>query len=653
MISGCDALSNQTPAPDFAHQASTLVTPSGVAFSQSSSNQILESAIDPNDSYILANFTVQPTPPADNPLGLTFPVESHRVETGYTTGGDIVFTDYRTDPPANPLTDLVDEVRTVRMIGYDVLMYDVNGQPYPIEDPNLVASVQELLEEDGTQVTDGFVLDELAPPAAGGPAESSAASADVRVLRTAQGGRLETVTRTQGRRQRTEKTYKRKGNVYVLESLTTTLEDERGRVAGGVTISVSNVSWKRNAGKDTGRRSRRGQPMRPRPNSGGQHALSECDPARPGVVPEWCEDTPIGGGTGYDPCPHSQNGPRLAFQHGILSNGSAWGNTTPGDVMSDVRCAFNHTGSVALSMPQSGLGSHRSQIDHFKSNSQIFPGVNAVLVGHSQGGIVLRRTAQEWQQANAASPGSAPTALAVVTLNTPHTGALIADNLSDPVKQVAFTGAFLSLAPLAVWVPARFRPSVGVLVGGLYMGPPPFNDGTAWGSPAIQDLKQQSASVETMNAGYESFYRIGIRNTPSKRWGAFRLAGDADREGGGAIRVRKAQNTYSTMKTLSFAGMFIPTAGWLASAAAITVMVLMNASDAALALMSSGFRTSDGIVTGAAQVYPNTPGRYTPVNYNVINAVSHTGVQRSNEAAEAVVRLLTQSDQNLPQRSQP
>ena len=601
MLAGCDA-----------HPSDNAVV--GPGGSGPLANYSPDPEIHPDDSYFLAVVDQQGSTTVQSDIPITHPVtgvvsneltvqhepETQRVEGGYSYDGRIIQVLDQTDSMADPLTTPVNSTRRTRSVDDYVTRYDQFGQSQPTD--------HEYVQSAGfggpssEQVTDGLVIDAasvdalaeltataepLAPASGPRAAVKRVRPDEIQITNQlssedfAMGGAAKD-GREPERRGESVRTFRRRGQKYVLEeeAITTTHRTGTTNIRQRQVSRVRLVRYHENARKDRERRERRRG--RPQPTEWTvQQDVDNCvvgspEPCEPPPPPE---DPPPGEGTA--PCPKATSGVNVLFQHGILSSGQAWWRMEPW-----IRCSFltNSHATPSISWTPS-IPVQRAELEWY-----LAPGTETVLIGHSNGGLVVRSLAQ-WAQVNA--PGRVR---GVITIDSPNRGAVVAIN-----AQVA--ESFL----------------MG-LAGGAGMvfdlvGWHPFWEDDVPGSPFL---------IRTNNFS-ESFTRVGIQTHTPKRWVAWRIFWTPSYcvpeswcgERAVAARIQEKYDRHRHYARFWYRP-------WQ-SAPAGASMLVMNGLDAVWnSLTAPALLTTDGFIHGPGQVYPDAQR-----NRLINNGDSHVGATRS------------------------
>jgi pimeloyl-ACP methyl ester carboxylesterase len=198
------------------------------------------------------------------------------------------------------------------------------------------------------------------------------------------------------------------------------------------------------------------------------------------------------------------SGRNVVFQHGICSDAGTWNGMRP-RVSDRFYVATEQAYSVNDAAPL------WYQALELEGKLRASGTRDNVVVGHSQGGLVARRTAQ--MESGLVS--------GVVSISSPHTGAMIADFTPKEA-----TGALVdAVARLGGYCLLPGCGTIGHVANELpyrYFSPP--NDGDM---PARLDNQRGSPFLDSLNSRYEPFRRAGIENDAGPRFSWARLIGDA------------------------------------------------------------------------------------------------------------------------------
>lgn len=196
------------------------------------------------------------------------------------------------------------------------------------------------------------------------------------------------------------------------------------------------------------------------------------------------------------------SGAPVVWQHGICSEGGTWNGMRP-MIDGTHRILYEQVYSL------NSLDSLEGQTIDLEGRVAARGIGGNVVVSHSQGGLIARRLGQRRPDLVSG----------VITIGTPHQGALIAQNGPD-------------------WVADQIASAVGNLcVGGImcpYLEEVLSLTGSgflAWGlgqaAPVVIDDRPGSVFINRLNGTHESFRRASIQVSVPVRWALFRVIGDA------------------------------------------------------------------------------------------------------------------------------
>lgn len=503
------------------------------------------------------------------------PNESVYIETGYGNDGQLRFNLY-SNGDDNPR--LPDPPARVRTVGNYVSVHDqwgslleeysfndyLEGAGFPGGDLSVGSPRGTIYDPGG-----GTCLQEPCPTGgtmsvatAGG--EVSKKSEDVLIITTRLGaGRAGVQAASAGEEGATVRTFRKRlvptaiaaGNQpqrpgssarWVIESVerTATFPTPTGPARMRTRTTYRFLAAHVNPGNDRRRDEILAQPPKPKPMPGAQAARSAGARAtEANQVNANSYDEP-----GIDLCKtNNENyartvypgGASLVYQHGFCSGAATW---------SAMRDRVPETHFVGVEQgyslnPDQQIDVQTSDLEARLSAQGV--GGN-VVVAHSQGGLIARRLGQRRPDLVSG----------VVTIGTPHEGALIASNppyviqdqLRNAVGDICFGDLMCELS-LAVVREANAK-FVGYGVGAAV--------------PLAGDVQRGSPLLQSLNGQYETFRRASIRNIVPVRFTLFRLIGDgrSDRSKlyseaplGGRTWVRNANRVYDAGRVLQHLAM--------------------------------------------------------------------------------------------------
>jgi pimeloyl-ACP methyl ester carboxylesterase len=323
--------------------------------------------------------------------------------------------------------------------------------------------------------------------------------------------------------------------------------------------------------------------------------------------------------------PHTR---RVAFQHGFLSGACTWrwmtqqlGPLTPVRVVSNTP----------------SLSPYESQAQILRDNVSSVAGHGWVFIGHSNGGVVSRYSAQTYRTPQ-------QLARAVITLNSPHSGAqaMATGVITAAALRTFYNGLFRVGGPLTTVfgsIGSRKTPLDLVLEPGSLprqMSP---------GSPFLGGLNTRSES---------HFRRYAIRSEIKKEWVTARVYCDVmhapTSEGvpGGRRCVRDVKRTITRLKwRAAFTGLLSIGAA-ISGIGAASAPSLMYASIFDAGVVSAAYVAdwwwksvwgypSDGIVPMSSQNWATVSSQNTVL---IGDADSHVGSTRSDKVRTELTRFL-------------
>jgi len=588
-------------------------------------------------------------------LDLSAPPVRYAIHAGYTDAGAFAYNQVALDPPGDPRTSAVSRIREVRVRGGAVYLYDASGRA-TLGTASGEVGLHRVLgttDADPLGVLGGVVLSAL--PSPGMQTSRDGGSVSVTAVREEAGrvtieGTLVSPDPADGPSPYRRVYARQSDGRYALSEARIAVNEGAGGVQldGELVIRVEQLAWTEYAGA---------------PERSGSAVWGAAANRAPSVPP-WCQspspdggtvDTdPLGqcpdaGGGGHTPpsnpnpptCAPVAGGANVAYVHGILSDGGAWGDPTRNNqVRGRLRCRLQVAHDMAPSLSLAGglgLGSHADQATVLRGEVIGSQRSDHILVGHSQGGLISRRAAQAF--AADEDPGRVR---AVVTVGTPHHGAFVAEAASTtwgllqvigPLNTVDTRYGSNAVCALLTQPGCRLVRDAATSLAVSFLGAIAL-------SPAMHDLTPTSVTLSGINAVAELFPRYGIQHYIDQRFAFVEVGGDLFPGNPG----RGARAAVELAHNLSLAGAFIGVVlGFLGAPWAVGVSVHLiravfaaNAADAAWKLITA--RTdprSDGVVQGASQVYPGAL-----LNRASLDPSSHTAQNDSERSAEDIFRVL-------------
>lgn len=434
-----------------------------------------------------------------------------------------------------------------------------------------------------------------------------------------------------GRRGQLRKFYKKRDQQWVL----LTEDEQTEQTLGSATLKSkihrdhTKYVFHSNAEKDKARAEWKKNHTAARPirASGGDPLARFTRPriTAPGVaqnarmsVPQARPDYFVDGGPGQG----------LVLVHGVISDETTWSRMEPwltGDLS---QYAFSRILVPSLNWRQP----IRDQAADLEGRASVV-GPNALFIGHSLGGLVSRRTGQ----ANLVQ--QEPLVKGVVTIDSPHQGAIIAkalnfvdyQNLINNLRSSAFI-KYCNKTAIACILDAAAAQS---MVTDLSIAFSPSNGSAA-------DLRPGSSSVQSFNSAYEPFIRGGIQNRIEGRFKWARLYGDKDHlpeePWGGRWDQRLTSQFFLTMRHCHNAWWLGPGLTGPCGLVYSTILHLDQSFERHIDPSQAG---SDGIVTVPSQNYPNTPSNSgAPRNFILLDGDSHVGALKTAAVRDGVLNQI-------------
>jgi pimeloyl-ACP methyl ester carboxylesterase len=312
--------------------------------------------------------------------------------------------------------------------------------------------------------------------------------------------------------------------------------------------------------------------------------------------------------------------------HGMLSSGNTWDRMEPW-LNRDFRFGTELTPSYDSTSSLSSQGT--TLVNNINTNG----GTGYILIGHSQGGLISRYAAQQYQKANQLQT----TVKGVVTVDTPHKGA----NLIRSGSSLSPDLQYLGLA-LWYWVGCQNLGDNGAcfLAWMVYNSGPYIGKGfdIVSGFPDLRDMTPGSTFLTSLNGYNENFIRAGIVGNTSQRWNLSRLAWDflAPYDGievfcdptyypeggcgervvasvvGGAYDIVEALLAFAILEQI-----FDPNGNYIPDIIEYSgILFLMDGIDFYwnFAVTGGFYDSSDAIVQSTSQNYPSLSATQYPIN---------------------------------------
>jgi pimeloyl-ACP methyl ester carboxylesterase len=574
-------------------------------------------------------------------LNTATPTQALHSESGYNSTGTLVYNEYRQVPTDDPTETPVDPTARIQVVGSDVTVYENSGEVTRSTevDPSEPA-LAELGPLDGAQVTRALVLDYDPVNGTAAYSKSAATTPGERMSSVRIGTDRVRLSMTSSESlplplrntapthaahvSKVDRTYRKNGDKWVLEEVATSdrIETDKGRIETRQSFRLKNVHWHFNRGRDAERSARR-ERMSAQPAPVATAPRHSIQPGDDCLVDEFgnpCQPTdpppPDDGGSGSTEevpvaCSNADPGePGVLFQHGIFSAGRTW-RSLPYRLGTDLYMGCKFTPNLSSTDRLADQSAEQVARIRGYGHGSLF------LIGHSQGGLISRYTAQH-------QPGLVR---GVITLGTPHHGAPI--TLTSRIVIGAVLAIPAAAALNGCTVPKGFRCSLAYTAVAAI--PVLATRGVDGAVPAFVDLRPGSDFQHNLNQTPESFPRVGIASHADRFLVELRIQGDQeDKPDAGRDAVHDG-------KVKLAANVACGAVGWLigfttqakkcalTAGGTIAIDLIWNA-------MVSGFGKSDGIVPAGSQVYPNALRDITMKN----KAPSHTGETNSEESRGAI-----------------
>ncbi|HEX5725099.1 MAG TPA: alpha/beta hydrolase [Longimicrobiaceae bacterium] len=617
-----------------------------------------EPSMDPADTYVSMESDVQSTttvtlaqPVYDASTGqpttqLTFTGanDSRTIEAGYDYYDRVLSNTYRKPDGVNGEYGVADPVRTIKTVGSDYNQYDAGGSFVPADKPDGAVHTSPLTvlgPLQGVSITQGIVIEDASSDP-GTPRPQSTGGLDGEVDFPNQGTMritsplfgetsvlgapaIQSADASRPNQGTLTRTYKRHGKNWVLQEVVSeaTASTSEATFTTREVTRLRNVRFRINKEKEA----KRQKTTRERAEAAGPQGRQASSSSQLQSVQRPCEQSyltelcsPIGPGREPEPYtpPPPPAGSNVVFQHGIFSNAGTWARMDP---WLSQRFYFNTKLVPSLSSTDRLYNQATDLIGRISATGQN----NFVLVGHSQGGLISRSVAQR----------RGDLARGVVTIGSPHQGALLARNgrtaladfLNGQLNRLYFgcSSPYQDPGCYVAWFISNYAIDQ-VLQYAI--------DAAV---PAQIDLQPGNAFVGQLNSTPEYFTRVGIQSYADKRFILARLGGDAfcnpESGCGGRAFASYAQWAYNGFVGCSVIASLLGywnTAYWCAY-----ISRRMDDVDRGWDQLTAPGMTSDGIVQGPSQVYPNANRQY-PIN----GGDSHVGETKSDKTRDRLITTL-------------
>jgi pimeloyl-ACP methyl ester carboxylesterase len=334
------------------------------------------------------------------------------------------------------------------------------------------------------------------------------------------------------------------------------------------------------------------------------------------------------------------SGKTLVLQHGFFSDGRTWDRMRPW-----LRTDMVFQNLVVQTTNWWNLYEDQAAELHrdIASNTS---SQGAILIGHSNGGMVARSLARDPLIGNERQPTGyvRPADIrGVITIGTPHWGAPLAKHLNSVNRLFRWGGdaAILMCGWTTTYGCQNFYNISNSSLRNVFLaltGP----------VPVMSEMQPRSAYHTQVNGLPEtSFSKYGIESYLWKKWLPWRLFGDAycyeDSPCGGSAQVKKIDKIYHHDISCSItSGLLF---NWRTAAKCAADAVFLRAADN----LYGGWVewSGDGIVPGWSQRYPNIP---TTDIFQIFDGPAHWGEtsdKRVGQRVESILRTHFQVPQTV------
>ena len=452
--------------------------------------------------------------------------------------------------------------------------------------------------------------------------------------------------------QQVTRDYEKKDGEWQLkhQMYETFVEHSAGKARHAMHLTVQSRRYHRNAALDAKRAKLRREAdsvaaASPRggkaPGATASLLLSGCNST---VALRPCDDPTYGGTTTTDPPAPDQtfvqpvsyhdrlsSGMTVVLQHGFFSDGRTWGRMRPwlkqDMVLSNIETMTTYWPNL---YEDQAAELHRDIADSISPQG-------AVLIGHSNGGMISRSLARNPNIGNERQPDRYVTPAnikGVITIGTPHWGAPAAKHLRSINRLFRWgnDAAILLCSWTTTYGCQNFTYIANSTMRNAFVA-------LAGNVPVMSQMQPNSAYHNQVNSLPESSFRkFGIESYLWKKWLPWRLYGDEycyeDSPCGGSAQVRKIDKIYHHDISCSItSGLLL---SWKTAAKCAADALFLRAADN----LYGGWVewSGDGIVPGWSQHYPNVP---TTDIYQIFDGPAHWGEtsdKRVGQRVEAVLR---------------
>lgn len=377
-----------------------------------------------------------------------------------------------------------------------------------------------------------------------------------------------------------------------------------------------------------------------RPGTAASMLLTGCNSA---LAIRPCDNPTYGGTTTSDPPAPDQTfvqpvsyhdklsaGMTVVLQHGFFSDGRTWGRMRPwlkqDMVLSNIETMTTYWPNL---YEDQAAELHRDIAESISPEG-------AILVGHSNGGMISRSLARDPNIGNERQPTQYVTPAnikGVITIGTPHWGAPAAKHLLSINRLFRWgnDAAILLCGWTTTYGCQNFTFIANSTMRNAFVA-------LAGNVPVMSQMQPNSAYHTQVNSLPEtSFRKFGIESYLWKKWLPWRLYGDEycyeDSPCGGSAQVKKIDKIYHHDISCSIiTGLLF---NWKSAAKCAADAVFLRAADN----LYGGWVewSGDGIVPGWSQHYPNVP--ITDI-YQIFDGPAHWGETSDKRVGQRVESIL-------------
>ncbi len=564
------------------------------------------SGINSSDTWAAFDMTTQ-IQATSNSITRPTITQTFHTEIGYDANGLIVVNLWPSGTAGAVPSD-VGGVSVIRFSGGNITVFDQNGAPIPYVPPvsNVPAfnPLSLLGSNPGSSILSQLVVSNIQQQARTTNSQLSYSGSDALLLGP--------VTNSQTS-DTAQWTYAPSGNVWVATQVVTSLAWPNSSATH--TLQFSNLQWSDNATNDAARANNGSTAINPPPPTTSTPAAMTASSSS--NCPPYLSNQGV-----------AQN---VVFQHGILSNGCTWWRMVPW-----LNQYFRFGNELVPSL--NSLDNLTNQGNALISDINSSKATGYILIGHSQGGLISRYAAQQYQGQSPQPP--LPIVSGVVTLDTPHEGAPVA-GVPQGLLQTVLLGDMAN-----VWgdvgCTTAYDNILCFLTDLQYSGMSAqlINIG------ALTDLVPGSAFLNNLNSQSENFKKAAVIGNTNRRWIEVRVAANllgCNPED--ACGERNVASIYGIVNdSLDVSYTIAQLVCWFTGDQTacdiadylLRIILDMNLADFDYNYLVAGLAPEDGIVPSSSQNYPSS----SAVQYPIGGADSHLGATRSDLARNALEQAL-------------